>query len=238
MKAPRSALLLVGSPKPGSSASLSLGQYLLDRLADAGLSTEAMTARKAVKSPAAARELCAAVDAADLLILSSPLYVDSLPAPVVEAFETIAEHRRHAVDTGSSAGDASPAFAALVQSGFPEARHNDVALAISRNFARAAGLDWLGGLAVGAGGMIDGRPLAETGGVMRHRRRALDLAAEALAAGRPIPDEAVTLMARLPIPAAAYRFMGELGWRKLAKGNGVRRDLVARPFEGTRAIAD
>jgi len=84
---------------------------------------------------------------------------------------------------------------------------------------------------MGGGGMSAGRPLSEAGGMMRHQTHALDLAAEALAAGRPLPDEAVALMARLPIPAAAYRFAGDHGWRKLAKSHGAQRLLKARPFE-------
>ena len=231
MSTPHSALLLIGSPKAGASASLSLGQYLVDRLGDKGMATEVMAVGKMLKSSATAQELCAAVDAADLVVLASPLYVDSLPAPVTKALEMIAEHRRRAAGGEPTVSRRSPALAAIVQCGFPEASHNDVALAICRAFAVDAGLDWSGGLAMGGGGMTGGRPLTELGGMMRHQRKALDLTGEALADGRPIPDEAVTLMARLPIPAAAYRFMGDVGWRKLAKGNGVRRDLKTRPFE-------
>ena len=73
---------------------------------------------------------------------------------------------------------------------------------------------------------------------MRHQTRALDLAAGALAGGRPVPDEAVALMARLPIPAAAYRFMGDFGWRKLAKDHGVQRLLKARPFDAGTATEE
>jgi len=96
MSTPHSALLLIGSPKAGASASLSLGQYLVDRLGDKGMATEVMAVGKMLKSSATAQELCAAVDAADLVVLASPLYVDSLPAPVTKALEMIAEHRRRA----------------------------------------------------------------------------------------------------------------------------------------------
>jgi hypothetical protein len=232
MRVPRSALLLVGSPKAGRSASGALGEYLLDRLAHRGLTTEMMSVSKAYKSPAEAEALCAAVDAADLVVLASPLYVDSLPAPVMKMLEIVAEHRRQGDGAAPAAAHGTPALVAIVQSGFPEADHNAVALAICRAFACAAGLDWRGGLAMGGGGMTDGRPLGELGGMMRQRMRALDLAAAALAAGQAVPDEAVTLMSKLPIPAVLYRLMGDLGWRRQARSNGARRRLRARPFAG------
>jgi hypothetical protein len=47
-----------------------------------------------------------------------------------------------------------------------------------------------------------------------------------------VPDEAVTLMSKLPIPAVLYRLMGDLGWRRQARSNGARRRLRARPFAG------
>ena len=60
---------------------------------------------------------------------------------------------------------------------------------------------------------------------------ALDLAAAALAAGKPAPEEAVTLMARPFIPARAYMLMGDLGWLMQARRNRALTRLAARPFD-------
>jgi len=226
MKTPQRALLLVGSPKSGASASSSLGTYLLEELEKRGLQTETVGLVKALRAEEATEALHTAVAAADLVVLSFPLYVDSLPAPVIRALELIAARR---ADLPAAAGD-KPAFVAICQCGFPEAEHNEVALEMCRNFAPAAGFAWAGGLGMGAGGTTGGRPLREIRGRMRAAVRALDLSAAELAAGRPLPDEAVRLMAKPAIPAFAYRFIANRQWRSEIKKQGATAPLDARPF--------
>ena len=89
---------------------------------------------------------------------------------------------------------------------------------------------WAGGLALGEGGAINGQPLAKAGGMVHNVVAALDLAAAALAAGEPVPTEAVALMARPFIPASAYMLMGDLGWLMQARRNRALTRLAARPF--------
>jgi hypothetical protein len=60
--------------------------------------------------------------------------------------------------------------------------------------------------------------------------RALDLTAEELAAGRPVPDEAVKLMAKPAFPAFGYRFMANWGWRSQIKKDGEGAPLDAQPY--------
>jgi hypothetical protein len=237
MSAPRKALLLVGSPKPGDSTSGSLGGYLLEELEKRGVATETIRVTKAVRTEEATEGLLAAVASADLVVFSFPLYVDSLPAPAIRALELIAEGRAAATDAAASEADAagSPdparlAFVAICQSGFPEADHNEVAVEICRNFARDAGLEWAGGLVLAAGGMVGGQPLRKLEGMMRSAVKSLDLTAEALAAGRQVPDEAVQLMAKPPIPKIGYRFMADWGWRSMFKKQGGSGSLKDQPY--------
>ena len=118
-----------------------------------------------------------AIDKADLVLLAFPLYVNSLPAPVIHALETIVMQR-------ASQGENKhlPLFAAIANCGFPEPGHNATALAICENFPRLSNFTWAGSLALGAGeGMIHGTPLNEMDGRVIPLKKALDLAAEALA---------------------------------------------------------
>jgi len=219
MNASRKALLLVGSPKPGDSTSGSLGGYLLEELEKRGLATETIRVTKAVRTEETMEELRAAAASADLIVLSFPLYVDSLPAPAIRALEVLAE---------PPVGPA--AFVAICQSGFPEVDHNEVAIEICRNFARDAGFEWAGGLVLAAGGMVGGQPLRKLQGMMRSAVKALDLTAEELAAGRPVPDEAVQLMAKPPIPRIGYRFMANWGWRSMFRKQGRGGSLKDQPY--------
>jgi hypothetical protein len=61
---------------------------------------------------------------------------------------------------------------------------------------------------------------------------ALDLTAAALAAGEPVPAQAIALMARPFIPARAYTVMGNFGWLMQARQHRALTRLAARPFAG------
>ena len=105
------------------------------------------------------------------------------------------------------------------------------ALAICATFARQAGFEWAGSLALGGGGMVNGVPLAEGGGKKTMLiRKSLDLAAEALAQGQPVPQAAQDRMAKPIMPAWAYRLMGNTGWLFGAKSYGRLRLLWRKPY--------
>jgi len=225
MTTPQNALLLIGSAKPaGQSTSEALGTYLAQRLQARGVTTTTMHVARAMRTEARTAELLDAVDHSDLVILAFPLYVDSLPYLVTEALERIAAHRQ------AQPSSAPASFLAIANCGFPEAAHNATVLAICRQFADEAGFAWAGGLALGEGGAVSGRPLAQAGGMVRNVVAALDLAAAALAEGKPAPQEAVALLAQPFIPARAYMLMGDLGWLMQARHNRALTRLAARPF--------
>ena len=226
MNAPKKALFLIGSAKPvGESTSEALATYLAQRLEQQGVTTATMHVARALRTETRTQELLKAIDAADLFVLAFPLYVDALPYLAAEALERIAAHRQ------VQSSPAPAAFLAIANCGFPEAQHNTTALAICQQFAGAAGFTWAGGLALGAGGAVNGRDLGEAGGMVRNVVQALDLAAAALAAGDPAPAEAAALMAQPMMPVRMYTLMGGLGWRKQAWDNGVYQQLRAQPFD-------
>jgi NAD(P)H-dependent FMN reductase len=229
MTAPQTALLLVGSAKPaGESTSEALGAYLLQRLAERNLATETRYVSRAMRTPGRTQELLQAVDRADLIILAFPLYVDSLPYLVVQALERLAAHRQ-------AQPIPSPAsFTAIANCGFPEPQHNQTALAVCEQFAASAGFTWAGGLALGAGGAISGRPLVELGGRTHNVRAALDLVASALATGNLAPKEALAMLAQPIVPTPAYLLVGDYGWLMQARRNRALLRLAARPFKPAR----
>ena len=177
-------------------------------------------------STSAVRPSCPrAIAESDLFVLATPLYVDALPALATHALELVALARNPA---------AAPArFAAIINCGFPEPEQTRSAFRIARHFAARAGYAWAGGLPLGGGGAINPeRPLDDQHGPAEHVKRALDLAAPALARGEPIPADAIEAMMATPLPDPLYRLMGDLGWRYQAYRNHVsQRDLKARPLD-------
>ena len=192
----RRALLLVGSPRTRKSSSNSLGSYLFEQLHAQSIQTETIYLHTVLRSPEKMKALHEAVDAADLVLLAFPLYVDSLPAPVIEALERIGAHRE-----GQTT---HKLFAAIANCGFPEAQHNATALAICETFARQAGFAWAGGLALGAGeGLVHGAPLNEVGGPAVPIKKALEMAAASLAIGEPSRRRPSTCWRKRSSPAGS-----------------------------------
>lgn len=219
----RRAVLLIGSPRTKKSTSASLGGYLFEQLNARGVETQTIQIYTSLNSPERMRAMFQAIDNADLVVLAFPLYVDSLPAPVIAALEKIAANRN---------GQGSPIrFAAISNCGFPEAHHNQTALAICSEFARQNGLTWLGGLALGGGeGLVHGVPLNEMDGRAIPLKKALDLAAEALVQGKPIPQSSQEFLGKPVIPNWMYKLFGGYGWKQQAKQYGAQKELKRQPY--------
>ena len=220
----RRALLLVGSPKTRKSTSNSLGSYLFEQLGAQSIHTETIYLHTVLRSPEKMQALLDAVDAADLVTLAFPLYVDTLPAPVIEALERINAHRKGHARTHRQL------FAAVANCGFPEATQCNTALANCDSFAQGAGFTWAGGMALGAGHMLDGVPLLEGGGMTMMIRQNLELAAKALAQGQAIPQAARDGLSKPVIPHWLYRLSGWWGWHQRAKANGAKKLLKHQPY--------
>ncbi len=234
----RRALLLLGSPKIGSpSTSGILGGYVLKQLAGYGWETTPLTLRRNLIKESGQAELLAAAKRADLILLAFPLYIDSLPFLMMKALEVMAGQ----LDPPS--GENPKRLAAIVNNGFPESYQNAPAVAICRRFAVDTGMTWLGGLAMGAGeALFRGQAIEETqrnGPPVVHVRRALDLTGAALANGRAIPDEAIRLIRKTPIPIVPFRLWRRFfiktanqHWRRGAAANQVGSEAMrAQPYE-------
>ena len=218
------AVLLVGSPRTKKSTSASLGNYLIEQLNARGVETQIFQIYTTLNKPAKLETLYRALDNTDLIVLAFPLYVDALPAPVIAALEKIAVHRKET--------RRPVRFAVIANCGFPEAHHNDTALAICAEFARENDFAWMGSLALGGGeGLVHGTPLNELDGRAIPTKMALEQAAESLAAGKPIPQSARGLLAKPVFPGLAYRILGGFGWRRQAKVWGAASRLKARPYQ-------
>jgi hypothetical protein len=238
MSRPGRALLLVGSPKVKSpSTSGILGGYVLEKLQQQGWATQSLTLRANLLRGEGQAELLASLNSTDLLILAFPLYIDALPFLATKALEVMAAQLR------AQPPSSPKRLLAISNNGFPEAYQNALALAICQRFAADSGLIWLGGLALGAGeALCGGQPLTGTERAgrppVKHLIQALDMASAALAAGQPVPAEAVKLMAKTPIPLmplSLWRWLfvrlARQRWQQQAAQNQVSQEQVlAQPY--------
>ena len=94
MSQPRNVLLLIGSPRCEKSNSHVIGKFLVDKLQKKGLTLEEAFATRLVNTREGTEKLLKSVDKADIIILATPLYVDSLPSLTIKALELIHENRK------------------------------------------------------------------------------------------------------------------------------------------------
>jgi multimeric flavodoxin WrbA len=225
--APKTAALLVGSAKPkGTSASECVARAFERRLEALGVACRLHHATEFVHDGVPALAAARSIAQADLFLLATPLYVDSLPSLVTHALELVAHAR-------GSSGSAA-AFVPFINCGFPEAEQTRTAVRIARQFAALANYDFAGALPLGGGGILtperkleldDERP------PVGHVVRALALSAPALAMSLPVPDAAFQAIIAPPLPDVLYRLAGDLGFRWQARRLGTaQRELRARPF--------
>ena len=198
------ALLMVGSPRK-KGASWKLGNALLENLAALGLDTASTNLVHSLNDSWSMLE--ADIAAADLLILSIPIYVDTLPAPTTAALERLADKVE------------GKQLAVILNCGFPEGLHNDTALKVCQLFARQAGCRWLGALTLGMGSTRITRSVA----------KGMRLAAQALSQGEHIPDKAVQLTAKPTMPKWMYLMVLNLMFKRIAKKHG-KAPIDAQPY--------
>jgi hypothetical protein len=222
----RKVLLLVGSPRGMASVSNSLGSYLLTLLEERGMATRKLPIYPALADEGKMAELLASIDACSLLVIAFPLYVDHLPAPLIDLLRQVADRRQ------GRPGEAKRALVAIVNCGFPETIHCRPAGEILRIFASQAGFHFLGCLALGMGGAVGNRPLTEAGGIVRHQVKSLGLAAASLAEGKEIPAAVIALMGKPMMPRWFYNWMADLGWKRAAKKSGSSSRLYDKPYFG------
>lgn len=219
-------LVLVGSPRGKKSTSTSLGSYLTAQLEKKGQETEILWINRQVTSENRIAEMLDAVDRADILILTAPLYDDCQPSIVIEAMEAIAAQEK---DWGFKR------FFPIINCGLPETEHiTAVSISIYHKFAMTVGFKWAGSLAIGGGEMlqgVSGKTLEDLGRMAKRVRETLTNIAHALAADNSFPDKSMRIIPDFfywPFFKKLITRLNNWGWRSRAKKNGVVVD--ARPF--------
>jgi len=212
-------VVLVGSPKGiERSKSAQLAKEVLRLFSADEWDQEWVHAHAAVRDAGEHDRLLELCDRASLILLTTPLYVDSLPAPATSALQAILDHRAiHETPKHVR-------FAALLNCGFLEPHHNVTCLRVCETFSQQAGLEWMGGMMLGSAGATNKRIL-----------EGLHTAGSSLASDLAVPQIVYETLGKPIMPRWLYILGGNFMWRRFAKRNGVTpKDLKARPYEGNR----
>jgi hypothetical protein len=219
MSSSKSALLLVASPRGFKSTSDSLGSYLLKKLHRGGFEIQKLHVQTVMRTPDGQQKMLEQVKGCDLLILAFPLYIDCLPAQLIAALELINQQRK------TTSNPKPQRFLTIINNGFPEASQNATAVAICRQFASEADMNWAGGLSLGGGGAINGAKIEDTGFRGRNAKKALEATAADLLLGKTVSTEAAALMAKQAIPRWLFLWFANREWKHHAKECGTQDKL-------------
>lgn len=153
---------------------------------------------------------------AEVLVIGMPLYVDGAPAQIVEFMERLYTDFR----------DTFKGLTVYVISnmGFYESRQIHIQLDIVRNWCRKMGFTYGGGLAIGAGEMLGNLknvPLDK--GPNKKMGEGMKRLAAAVSKREAVSDIYVEPAG---FPRRMYIMAAHMGWRNMAKNNGLtRKDL-------------
>ena len=221
MKAEK-ALIIYGSPKGMKGSAANLADYFAIKLQEKGLQVEKVGAYRSLTYSDEKERLLDWFDKADVVLVCFPLYVDTLPAGLLEALEII-------IENGARIGRKERVLAAECHCGFPESSQTATALVNCRHFADRMGMKYVGGIGLGQGPMVIGTPLTE----MKYARNHLplfDQAIDAIVKGEEIPKSVLEGLKRPFVPSWLYLLFANHGWNSRAKKNGVRSRIREMPY--------
>ncbi|MDD3905366.1 MAG: hypothetical protein PHS46_02420 [Candidatus Omnitrophica bacterium] len=219
MNSSKSVLILNGSPKQDGGVSGNIGNRILSSLAVKGMRGVMIRIIDVAGSKERLDVLVDQINNSEAIILSCPLYIDSIPSYVIRAIEHIGESRK-------KTGGANVRLAVIMHCGFPEAFHNDVAIRIFRQFAIESRFEWIGGMAFGMAPIINNKLITFQ---CKNIDKAIKSMTDAIYSGTAIPEKAITLIARPFMPTMLYTCVGNILWRMIAFKNKALK-INATPY--------
>jgi multimeric flavodoxin WrbA len=159
----------------------------------------------------------------DALVFAFPLYVDAIPSHLLRCLRQL-----EWVFTALNGREIM--VYAIVNCGFYESEHNELALEMMENWSKRAGLKWGQGLALGTGGMLNMLERIQPGqGPFKKLKTVFtQLANEILNR-----SSAKTIYFTAVFPRFLYKLAAEAGWRKEIKANGLKKKDLFLQIEMT-----
>ncbi len=234
---------LMCSPRGDNSASHSLGSYVAEQFKEKEYQVDHIPVYKTLRKQDLVDEMIASIDRSDIILLSTPLYIDCAPANTIRMMDIITE----TVHTGKITKKKRLLFA-IVCAGFLEYYHNLLALRIYEQFAKTNSFTWAGGLPIGAAGnytlygiteLIEKiEPLPKED--IRHKiyaepARALveviKNSVEYLSQGKAVPKKELEKLEVVSMPLEMYVEGGNKNWIDWAERINTADKLRDKPYE-------
>ena len=205
-------VVINGSPKSAESTSSALIKIMEEYM---GTIIDSFRAVELVRREDA-HKVIADILKADVLLIVFPLYVDSLPAPLLKLLTQIEQ-------AAKIYNSSLPTVYSICNCGFYEAEHNSLALKMTRTFAKKIGAGYGYGLGIGCGGMLAQMKKGPVDNVYAALR---DLG-NTITAENSKESEDVFVTPK--IPRFLYKIGGNIGWHQMAGKNNILKQIKAKP---------
>lgn len=222
----RKIVLIDGSPKVNEP---STSKYLVDAIGSQIDETAAhktfINVRQSIKKHKTMDDF-AVIAQADAIIIIFPLYIFCVPGILMRFLE---DYYKYYLEHEQTA--AKPKVYAVVNCGFPEPGINLEAIRVIRSFSQHINAQFRCGVLIGGGAMLReaaNAPFMKK--TMKSLNDALAVIAEDI--GSTNSKDIDNFNISMNFPRRLYLFMGDRGWKGLARQNGLRKkDIYKRPYQ-------
>lgn len=155
----------------------------------------------------------------DILVFAFPLYVDGIPSHLLNCLIQLE-------GCFANIKEKEIMVYSLVNCGFYEGHHNELAIEMMENWCAKAGLRWGQGIGIGAGGML---PTLNNIPIGHGPKKNLEKVLKQLADNIVKCASEENIFTTANFPRVLYKLAAEMGWRRSIKANGLKRkDLFLR----------
>lgn len=234
---------LMCSPRGDKSASHAIGSYLVSLFEENDIAAKTFDVYKTLRKQERIEEMIKSIDECDIILLSSPLYIDQAPYMTIKLMDTISEAFQE-----EKISEKNRHLFAISNAGFLEYYHNILALKIYEQFAKKNGLIWAGGLPIGAAGTYATYPIPEflkmleqlpeedpRNEIYTKPTKILDsvirLSVDHVSRGEIVPKDELKKLEFIPMPLESYVSGANKIWPQAAEQHGAQDKLRDKPYE-------
>ncbi len=234
---------LMCSPRGEKSASHSIGSYLTSLFGEKGITVTSFSVYQTLKKQDKIEEMITSIDNSDIILISSPLYIDQAPYMTIRTMNIITDSFKQ----GKISKKERHLFA-ISNAGYLEYYHNSIALKIYEQFAKENDIIWAGGLPIGAAGTYVQYPIPEFLKMLEPLPKedpryeiyakptklldsVIKTSVDYLSRGNTVPNEELQKLEFISMPLEAYIEGGNNGWLEAAKQYDTTDKLRNKPYE-------
>lgn len=145
----------------------------------------------------------------DAMVIACPLYADGIPSNLLE-WMAFMEPIFKELPT-------KPKLYFIINSGFYDAKQNNIAISIMKNWCKKSEVTWGMGVGIGGGPMLNSAPLGK--GPTKSFGVAINKLIDAIKQNNSQKD----IYVEPNFPRFIYMFFANMGWVTLAKKNGIKK---------------